>query len=244
MKKVVLVTTLFLLFLPIWSQKMQWEVDFHYSSWSINIFKPVIEEGLQPEFDNYDPAKGAFSFDSNGSNFGFSIRFYPKGRYGSFSIGVSYERNNFKAGITGQYADIDDFGNPYTASADGEFELLPHSFNVNFRWDLWPRARIHPYIGFGLGIGALDGVFKVDIVTITQTSAGDIRATYKEEKTFDDIINEQKDDPDADEFPLSIMPIFHLCVGLRGEVVKHVHLFLESALYNGTILRAGLAIRF
>ena len=244
MKKSVLVISLFLLVLPLCSQKMQWEVDFHYSSWSINIFKPVIEEGLQPEFDNYDPAKGAFSFDSNGSNFGFSIRFYPKGKYGSFSIGASYERNNFKAGITGQYTDTDGNGNHYTASAKGEFELLPHSFNLNFRWDLWPRARIHPYIGLGLGLGPLNGVFRVDITTVTQTSTGDIRDTYREEKTFDDIINEQQDDPEADEFPLSIMPVVHLCFGLRGEVVNHVHLFIESAIYNGTIFRFGLAIRF
>jgi hypothetical protein len=47
-----------------------------------------------------------------------------------------------------------------------------------------------------------------------------------------------------EEFPLHLMPILHVNFGLRVELVGHLSLLGEVAVYNGIIFRAGLAYRF
>ncbi len=223
-------------------KKGQWEFGYHYSYWSINIVGPFIEDNLIPKFENYDPEKGDFNFDSDGSNYGFELRFFPNGKNGVFSIGFSYERNNFNADIDGSYSEFDDWGNRVDAEAVGTIKIRPHSFNLSFRWDLWPSSRVHPYIGIGLGVGPLKGSIKLHTKSTTYYNGWTLVEEADEEKTIKEALDEMEEE--GDEFPLNIFPIVHLHVGLRGEVMNNVYLLGEIALYDGIIFRGGIAVRF
>lgn len=246
MKRIVILTLVLLLTLSFAYSRSagKWEVGFHYSYWSINIIAPLVED-FTPDLEYYDPEKGDFNFDSNGSNFGFELRFFPGGKNGAFSIGLSYERNNFKANVTGAYSETDPSGYRADYSAAGSLELLPHSFNLSLRWDLWPKARVHPYIGLGFGFGALSG----NITALSQAKlyspTGQLVDEEQafEEWTLDEAIDEYEQE-EGEEFPLGFFPIVHLQFGFRGEVVNNLYLLVEAAIYDGVILRGGIAYRF
>lgn len=223
-------------------KKGQWEIGYHYSYWSINIMSSFIEDNLISEFENYDLEKGGLNFDSDGSNYGFELRFFPKGKNGAFSIGFSYERNNFDANIDGSYSEFDDWGNRVDAEAVGTIKLRPHSFNLSIRWDLWPSSRVHPYIGIGLGLGPLKGYIKLHTTSTTYYYGYTYVEETDEEKTIKQALEELEEEGEG--FPLSIFPIVHLHVGLRGEVLEDVYLLGEIAIYDGIIFRGGIAVRF
>lgn len=223
-------------------KKGYWEIGMHYSAWSINVMRPWIEDNLIPEFENYDPEKGQFNFDSEGSNYGLELRFFPGGKDGSFSIGVSYERNYFRAKIDGSYNDQDSAGNRVDVVGNGEIEFLPHSVNLGLRWEIFPRGRIHPYIGIGVGIGPLDGSLDLRANKTTYYNGYAYTETFDERKTMAEVLDDLEEEDN--KFPLSIFPVVHLCFGLRGEVVENVYLLGEVAVYDGLIFRGGLAIRF
>jgi hypothetical protein len=65
-----------------------------------------------------------------------------------------------------------------------------------------------------------------------------------EEMTLKDAIRKIGDKQDKDLYPINFFPIFHLNLGVRGEIVDGVYLLGEVALYDGTIVRGGLAYRF
>lgn len=241
-KSVFIIVFVLLLFVNSYSAG-KWEIGTHYSFWSLNLLKSEIEKNFTPELDLYDPNKGHFNFDSNGNNYGFEIRFFPGGKDGSFSIGLSYERNNFKAKINGAYTEYDNAGNRLEAEAQGTVDVFPHSINLGFRWELWPSSRIHPYIGIGFGMGSLDGNLKADTkATVFYSNGATQTQTDHEEKTIQQVLDEMKEE--GNEYPLSFFPIAHIHFGLRGEVVRDVYLLGEVAIYDGFIFRGGIAYRF
>lgn len=243
MKKIAFITILTLVLAINSYPAGKWEIGTHLSSWSLNLMKSEIEKNFDPDLELYDPAKGKFNFDSFGNNIGLDIRYFPGGENGSFSIGVSYERNNFKANINGAYTDQDNLGNRLEAEAKGTMNVYPHSFNLSFRWELWPSSRVHPYIGFGVGMGALNGTFKADTkATLYYYTGATQTETAHEEKTLRQVLDEMEDD--GDEYPLSFFPIVHVQFGLRGEIINNLYLLGEVAVYDGIIFRGGIAYRF
>ncbi len=220
--------------------KGEWEIGFHYSYWSINLLKPVLEEAVKDSFDSYDANKGDILFDSNGNNMGFELRYYPGGKLGSFSIGLSYERNNFKGDLTGSYEDTID-GVPGTVEAVGYFDLKPHSFNINFRWDIAPRYRFHPFIGIGFGFGRMDGI--VSLATTGTAYNGTVLLSELEEKTLKQLLDEYEEE-EGKKFPVGFFPIVYFSVGMKGEIANNLYLSGEVAIYDGLIFRGGLAFRF
>lgn len=241
MKKISIFLLLFFLtmFFGFSKSTGKFEVGFHYSYWSIDIIAPVVE-GWTPDLENYDTEKGKINFDSNGNNYGFEFRFFPAGKNGSFSIGLSYERNNFKATAAGEYTDTNPDPIQYPgvdkleASADGNIELFPHSFNLSLRWELWSKARVHPYIGFGFGIGTLK---KGRIWYHAEVTAYKGALSETEEEEEEQTLKEALD-------PLKFFPIVHLNFGVRGEIYDNLYLLGEVAVYDGLIFRGGLAYRF
>ena len=219
----------------------KFEVDFHYSYWTIDMIAPLLED-MTPELEYYDPEKGAINFDSNGNNFGFEVRFFPAGKNGSFSLGISYERNNFKANLSGSYTEFRS-GIEWKNSLDGNIDLRPHSFNFSLRWDLWPKARVHPYLGFGFGIGSLSGTAEYYVETTDQGVPDPVILYERDEATLKEMIEEYEEE-EGESFPVSFFPIIHLNFGLRGEIVENVYLLAEVAVYDGLIFRGGLAYRF
>lgn len=241
-KKIFLPVLIFLLFLPAFS-KNNWEIGTHYSYWTIDMISSFVEDSLTPEIEYYDPSKASLDFTSEGNNFGFELRFFPAGDKGSFSIGISYERNNFKARVDGSYKDKDDDGNDYTATAYGTLDLVPHSFNFSIRWDLWPKARVHPYIGFGFGFGQQEGILTIHSKLVTNVHGYNVVDESDESWTFDDLKDEYKKEEGKD-FPVGFFPIIHFSFGIRGKIVDHLYLLAEVAVYDGMILRGGIAYRF
>lgn len=243
MKKLLFAATVVLIGSTVLLSQGHWEFGFHYSGWSIDVVESVIEDNVIPEFDNYDPDKGKLGFDSNGYNYGVEIRYFPGGRNGSFSIGVSYERNFFRGDLSGSYSETDEWGNRAEVEGKGSFELVPHSINVNLRWDLWPRGRIHPYIGLGFGFGPLNG--NLTLVSTTTTFVGNTTRTetVTESRTLKEAIAELEEE-EGEDFPLGFFPIIQLQFGIRGHIAGPVDLLLEGAFYDGLILRGGVAIRF
>lgn len=220
----------------------EWVVGFHYSKWSVNIIRQIIEDNVTDAFDDFDTSKGDLTFNSNGNNFGFEISYFPKGKEGSFSIGLSYERNNFKGKLTGNYTDKDNFGNKEEVVGEGFFDLRPHSFNINLFWDLWPKSRVHPYVGFGFGIGPLNGEGELTTTTTTHYHGYTLIEETKDEKTLKEAINELDDEGEGS--PFTFFPIIHLKLGLKGEIVNNLYAFVELAIYDGTLFRGGILYRF
>lgn len=241
-KKFFLTIILFLLALPAVSKGM-WEIGTHYSYWTINMISSFVEDNLTPDIKYYDPSKGSLNFKSEGNNYGLEVRFFPAGENGSFSIGLSYEKNNFKARVDGNYKGRDDNGNDYTATAYGTLNLIPHSFNFSIRWELWPKAKIHPYIGLGFGLGQQKGNLTVHSKLTTSVEGNNVIEETDEVWTFDDLKEEYKKE-EGREFPVSFFPILHLNFGFRGKIVNNVYLLAEIAVYDGLIFRGGIAYRF
>ncbi len=98
MKKLLL-TILFIVSLTFLSHAQgKWEIGTHYSCWGKGFVVSNPEDYVSAVFDEFD---GPIGFDPHGHNFGFELRFFPAGKQGSFSIGFSYERNFFKADLSG-----------------------------------------------------------------------------------------------------------------------------------------------
>jgi opacity protein-like surface antigen len=219
-----------------------WEIGGHYSYWSIDVVSGLIEDELVPKFQYYDPEKGKLNFKSDGNNYGIDLRFFPGGKNGSFSIGLSYEVNNFKAKINGSYTDSDGHGNQLAAEVRGNMDLRPNSLNINFRWELFPAGRIHPYIGIGVGAGRLNGTLTAHSKqTVYYQGQTTIQET-DETKTLKEAIAELEED--GNNYPFNFFPIVQVQFGLRAEIVSNVYLLAEGAVYDGIVIRGGLSYRF
>ncbi len=218
----------------------KWEIDGHYSSWGSGFVVASPKDYVTDAFDEYH---GPIGFDFDGHNFGFGLRFFPAGKQGSFSIGLSYERNYFNADLSGSYTETVQ-GVTVNKTGSGRMETTPHSFNLDFRWEIIPRAKVHPYIGVGFGAGPLDG--DITFTTVTEPNQGGAvtTRTVTEELTLKDAINKIEAKQGKDLYPVNFFPIFHLDLGIRAEIVNGVYLLGEVALYDGTSVRGGLAYRF
>ena len=249
------------------------EFNVHYSLWSINLVRPLIEnavgdllkDNLRDKFmeeirrDYPSARETAYSqqiqFDSSGRNYGFEVRWFPGGHSGSFSLGLAVEKTTMKIGfptIASQLsAEAPEFpgrtGN-FAGSVEGaSLELKPLSYHLSFRWEIVPTAQIHPFVTFGVGMfmvgdlkkGRFYAAWRGDFVV-----PGISSKHYEgiEDKTVKDFIDESKDEGDAVNLP-GVLPFLQLTLGLRGKITKNLHLLVEAGVWNGFILRGGVALR-
>jgi hypothetical protein len=251
----------------------QWEFNVHYSLWSINLVRPLIEDAmgdllednLRDKFmeeirrDYPSARETAYSqqiqFDSNGRNYGFELRWFPGGHRGSFSLGLAVEKTTMKIGfptIDAQMsAEVPEFpgrtGNFTGSVENATLELKPLSYHLSFRWEIVPRAQIHPFVTFGVGMfmvgdlekGSFYAAWRGDFVV-----PGISSRHYEgiEDKTVKDFIDESKDEGDEVKLP-GVLPFLQLTLGLRGKISKNLHLLAEVGVWNGLILRGGIALR-
>jgi hypothetical protein len=259
------------------SAQGHWEFGVHYGSWGLNVVKSVIDKAVsgalkQPMLDQIknkytnvsdNSATSSSDFDSGGANYGFEARWYPGGADGSFSIGLSVEKTDMRMEMKQARADIsvsytDEFGHPATAefhgAGSGRFDIHPLSFNLSFRWDIFPRAVVHPYITFGLGIAPgsyLDAgtlsydvggtLVKSDGTTEQFPSAGESGSGTK---TLAQLRHEAETDPNnPTTFPIWFVPFVQLHLGLKARITPNIHLLVDAGVWDGFLLRAGLAVR-
>jgi len=256
----------------------KFEFSGHYGRWSVNIFKSMIEsaigDALETEFrdklvENAQQDNPLFQltryhqvvrFDSGGPDYGFELRWYPSGEYGSFSLGFAYEKTTMKIGFPEVAVDLaledqgTGQGGSMTADVHGEFLMKPAAVLVSFRWDLFPRGRFHPYITFGLGMaggsaldeGRLSYGYTADLIS------PDTNEHYEEEvsKTLRELKAEMESEIDPEtgepkEFSLpNFLPFLQLHLGMKFTIVRRVQAFIDYGILDGFLLRAGLAVRF
>lgn len=266
-------TLVFLLWPISLAAQGHFEFGFHYSSWSLDVLKSVIEEGIndmvedslkdeilsslledRPGIEEVGYTQN-ISFDSGGNNWGFEVRWYPKGQDGSFSLGLSVEKTAMRVSLPDLSAQLTLFdldsgksGN-FQGNADGaNFEVKPFSYHLHFRWDIVPRWKIRPFITFGFGIADTNGVLKNSLLDIsfsgTAIIEGEEPEVYDESvtKTLQEIKEEAEAEGDDFLFP-SVLPFFQLNVGLKGEITPNLYVLLETGIFNGFILRGGISIR-
>ena len=193
-------------------------------------------------------------FDSKGDNFGASLRWYPGGRRGSFSLGLSVERGTFKVLPTAAaHMDLQDGGTMQTAAFDGTAEgtglIKATSFVLTFRWDIFPSKIVHPYLTFGGGIStsqalddsslsyAYNGQLTGGAVSPQTVSGSDL-------KTLRQLRDEALADETDSKFPIpNFLPFLQLNLGLKVRLARAVHLLVDVGVFDGFMANAGLAVR-
>jgi hypothetical protein len=242
------------------------EFGFHYSGWTLNVLRGLIEGALgdslesklEDDFlsdiqDDYpyleeQEYEQNISFDSSGDNFGFELRWYPGGYDGSFSLGFSLEKTTMRVALTDVYARMDlDPDASFDANANAEYIINPLSFHLSFRWDLFPSSRISPYFTFGFGAAtgtALENSELSYSYSGELDIGGQIKESYSGSKTqtLDEVRQELKDE--GEEFFLpGFIPFIQLNLGLKGEITRNLSLLLDAGIWDGFLLRGGIAVR-
>ena len=233
-----------------------WEVGAHYSWWSVNLFKGIFESKLTDELGKSIQneivkqsgmiqaglAKLSYSqslsFDSSGTSSGLEIRYYSRGRAGTFSLGVGFEKSYMKLILAGTARQ--DYLSGSTASIDvnSSIAFSPFTTQANFRWEIGANQRLTPFFTLGVGFAPLSGTFSY---TYTGTyKAGSLQQSLSGSKvqTFDELGQEIDF-----SFP-SILVVFQLDFGLKVELAKGLFLSGEAGIWDGFMLRGGLAYRF
>lgn len=250
----------------------QFEFGFHYSQWSIDILRSIIEDALSDSLETELKDKilediqndypeliekryvQNVSFDSGGNNFGFEIRWYPAGKSGSFSLGLSVEKTTMRVSLPDVSADLS-VENTFTGEvsnfkggANAEFLMKPLSFHLSFRWDIMPSSRIRPYVTFG--IGAATGT-ALEEGQLTYAYSGDLEIEGEQPEHYESsenkTIKQLKDEmeEEGEEFVLpGFLPFFQLNLGLKGAITENLYLLVDAGIWDGFILRGGIAYRF
>lgn len=245
------------------------EISFHFGSWSLNILKDAIEEGLgdnlETEFkdsfqesiqSDYPGLQALYydqtvEFDSSGQNFGFELRWYPRGQNGSFSLGLAVERTTMEVGFPNVSAELGlSDGSVFQANASGRFLIKPLAFLMSFRWDMWPSARLHPYLTFGVGGAAMGPILDKGEFSFAYEGTLDVSGGGQDYYSESDTktLREFKDEIEAegeDDFVLpGFLPFLQLHVGLKAVVSRNIHIMVDAGILNGILIRGGLAFRF
>lgn len=242
------------------------ELSFHYGMWSLDLLGNTIEnaisdaletevrdailEDIQDDYpDLTDPVYSqSVEFDSGGNNYGFEVRWYPGGQDGSFSLGFSVEKTKMEVELTEIAADMEfDDGSAFGGAAAGDIVLNPLTFHLSFRWDIIPSSPVHPYITFGVGAATFSSIEKDEV---SYSWAGELDVPGDPLKIYDGeetkTIKEIQDDleeEDEDFLPLPFLPFIQLNLGLKGKITENIHLMVDAGIWNGFILRGGIALR-
>jgi hypothetical protein len=253
------------------AQGGHFEFSGHYGRWSLNPLGTTAEklindaidtelqdrilETIREDYPNLTLAgyEQAIAFDSSGDDFRAGFRWYPRGHCGSFSLGVSVGKSTFKVLPTATaHMDLQDTGTLATATFDGAAEaravIKATSFLLTFRWDIIPRAVVHPYITFGGGISASKAL---DDSTVAYTYNGQLSGSAipaetvegSETKTLRELRDEALEDEDNDVPIPNFIPFLQLNLGLKVRLMKNIHLFVDAGVFNGLMASGGVAIR-
>jgi hypothetical protein len=235
------------------------EITVYYGRWSLNLFKGLFEDDLIDEISdeiqqeiisqvrgirsdtdliptNFDQT---FTFDSGGPNYGLELRFYPQGREGAFSLGFSLDKTKIRLTIQGDVRqNFNDGSYAEVKDALGEITLNPLFTTLNFRWDFKPDWMVTPYFVFGVGMASLSGEVSYDYIGSYKWHIFEQEVGESETKT----IKEAEEDSDIN-LP-NILPLLQINLGIRAEVIPHLHLRVEAGIWDGFALRAGVGYRF
>jgi len=234
-----------------------WEIGGHYAHWTINpilsTFEGTLTDKLGNEIQNEIDKKlrsshgglvGAqftpnLTFTSSGSNYGLELRYFTAGWAGTFSFGASLESTTLSLSLSGTPQQIFTNGTIANATVTAEAKTVPlFTTNFSFRWEIG-HGRVRPYFSLGLGFGKLDGTFSYSY-----------SGTYHFSSLQEDIpaASVSKDfaalSTDIDFTIPKMFVILQFDFGLKIDLVKGLSLLGEAGIWDGLILRGGLAYRF
>jgi hypothetical protein len=253
------------------AQGGHFEISGHYGRWTLDMLghaavdliddasadglKGAIEDEINTLYPNLVATQfqQTLTFDSHGDNFGFGVRWYPGGRRGSFSLGVSIEKSSFKVLPTAEVLmDLYDYSTVESATFGGVAEasalIKATSFLLTLRWDIFPAKVIHPYLTFGGGISTAQAL---DDSTMSYHFSGQLAGDTipaemiegSETKTLRELRDEALADEETD-FPIpNFLPFVQLNLGLKARLTRSLHLFVDAGIFDGFMVSAGVALR-
>jgi len=242
------------------------ELSVHYSRWNIDLLGNIIEdaindalegdlkdsilEDIQEDYPDLQEVSYTqeVEFGSSGHNYGFEIRWYPAGQFGSFSIGFSIEKTSMELSlpkVTSDFVLTND--SRFLGSANGSIKINPLSFHLSFRWDILPNSRVTPYITLGGGFASFSSIENDKLSyswsgDLTVAGVGEESIEDGETKTLKELRDEAKEE-DEDFLPIGFVPFIQLNLGLKGKITDFVHIMVDAGIWNGFLIRGGIALR-
>ncbi|MDD8031252.1 MAG: hypothetical protein PHQ25_04545 [Acidobacteriota bacterium] len=246
------------------------EISLHYSYWTLNTVRGLVENMVsdtlksdlkdrfveQIQNNHPDFVEGSYDqdidFDAPGHNLGLELRFYPKGQNGAFSLGLAVEQSTMKVSFPQVIAYLEmideavDQSAFFTAVANGEFVIKPLSFHLSMRWEFLPTKAISPYLTVGAGLSTSKSFFNANYeysysgtLVLPDSSTEDYADSAT--KTLQEIKDERL--AKGKKFSLNFLPIVQFNLGLRAKISGSLNLILEAGIFNGFLVRGGLAFR-
>jgi len=234
----------------------KFEIGIHFGPWTLKPISNFFEEDLLDKIseeirgkikdeltDKYPQLVEAdyvdeLKFSTSGSNFGVEIRYFPKGRDGSFSLGFSLERTKIKARVEGPVTQ------EYTDSTYAQVDSVayitasPLTTNLSFRWDIKPEWRVSPFFVTGFGVAAFVGEAGYEYSGNYVWAGPSDTIGESDDRTF----KEWEEEIDAN-IP-NIFYLFQLQMGVRARIVPRVSANAEVGIWDGFVFRIGLFFRF
>jgi hypothetical protein len=248
-KKIFFMFFFMVLIISLGFSKPKYYISIGYGNWSLNLLKSTIEDklddllrdNLQDSIKSDYPSQtlGDYSqnvnFDSSGGGVNFQIRIYPGGEKGSFSLGFSYFRVDSKIIISADIRQNFTSGDYIASDAEGNLIVNYSAFAVDLKWDLLVNGKIHPYISFGGGIAPLKG-------NMDYYANGAYYSHNKKRESY--TISNSDDLTEIDDIKISYLPIIIINFGVRVDIIKNGSLFLDAGIWNGFMVKGGIAYTF
>ncbi len=234
----------------------KFEIGFHSSLWTLDIIKSYFESTLSERMgkditnEMYKEIRETHAnlnradheqdllFDSGGFNYGLELRYYPKGKDGAFSLGLSFDKARMRLTLEGPVRQNFSNGTYATADSFTEITLNPLFTNLSFRWDMVPHWRVTPFIILGVGIAAMNGEFNYNYSGLYKWVGSDENISDSQLKT----IKEAEEDWSVN-IP-NIFPLMQVNIGVRARIIPNLYIKAETGFWDGFILRAGISGRF
>jgi len=234
----------------------KFEIGIHYGPWTLKPISNFFEDDLlddiskeirgkiRDELTNKYPhlIEGDYvdelQFSTSGSNLGVEIRYFPKGRDGSFSFGFSIERTKIRARVEGPV--IQEYTNGTYAQVISLSYITtnPLTTNLSFRWDINPKWRVSPFFVTGFGVAALIGEAGYEYSGTYVWAGPSDEIGDSDDRTF----KEWQEESDTN-IP-NIFYLFQLQLGVRARIVPRVSVNAELGIWDGFVFRIGLFYRF
>lgn len=234
------------------------EIGIHYGPWTLKPFSNYFEEDLLEEIsdevrkrvndeinslypgvgDTVTEYEDPLDFSSSGSNFGVELRFYPKGKEGSFSLGLSIEKTKIKIKAEGPITQYYIAGANSTVDGLGYVTTNPLSMNLSFRWDFNPAWRVSPYFVCGFGFATLVGEVGYEWIGTYHWRNVSGQLGGSDTLTFQDV------EWEASENIPNIFYLVQLNLGVRARITPNIYLNAEAGFWDGMVFRAGVFYRF
>ena len=152
-------------------------------------------------------------------------------------MGLSLEKTEMRLNLGATARDEFGDGSYFDGSGTGKLLIDPISYHLSLRWDIGPLGRLHPYFSLGFGLASLKGYLSYE-------ANGDF---------YDGATGESESETYSDKIDLEILnhikpkitPIIaQLNIGLKYKIADDFNFLIDAGIWNGFLLRGGVAFRF